>query len=174
MSIELKIKELEAQLATKQAYLSVQFSFPKGSKLSQKIKDQVRKELKKACTQLAEGTSAFIGDAIIAGFSEKELEVLKKIAAVYIDKEKTRPEPPAKGQVTTEEDLQNGVVKSSKLAQQRAILLLLDNIDPTMRNKIESGGIVTVMEQRDGKVFVQDRRTQRFWVPLEDLDFNVE
>jgi len=150
-------------------------SFPKGSRLSQKIKEQVRKELKKACTQLAEGTSVFTGDAItVTGWSEKEFEVLKKIAAVYIEKEKIRPELPAKGQITTESDLQNGVVKSSKLAQQRAILLLLDNVDITMRNKIESGGIVTVMEQRDDKVFVQDRRTQRFWIPKADLDFNIK
>lgn len=168
MKLDDKIKELEKKLAIKQAYLNASISFPKGKNIPADVKKIVTDKIRAACAALAEeqeieGSSSNL-------FTPEEVQALKSIAKVYTDKA-TVNHAPQKHEPTSEEDLSNGKAVSQKATKMdRAKLLLLDGVDPTMRKKIEPQAEVVIIETKEDKAFVQDRRANRFWVPVEDLE----
>lgn len=81
-SLESKLKKLELEIAIKNAYLTVQMTFPKGSKLPEEVKDQVIKELKNACASLAESVSNGSSfDVTSSKLTDEELLILKQIVS---------------------------------------------------------------------------------------------
>ena len=48
--------------------------------------------------------------------------------------------------------------------------MLLDNVDATMRSKVDSNSVVILRDTRENMAFVEDDKMQRFFVPLEDLE----
>jgi len=179
MSIEKELEKAQSQidalhrkLAKKRAYLSANVIFTDKS-IPDDIKEEISKEIKQMCIQLSteQDKDAQIAspDTGIAGISKEDLSILKTVVSAV--KDKARKPVNEKGQVTTLKDIEQGLVKSSKLAENSANILTLDNIDINMRQKIDRTKPVVVIEEKDGNAFVQDRRTNRFWVPIMDLEY---
>ncbi len=170
--LEDRIKDLERQLALKKAYLDVNFTFPKNSKLPDDVKEQVVNELKDACARLAEGMEDALPvmNGNSADFlSSEEIQVLKQL--VQAAKGKLGKAAP----VTQQQAPKQPEVKSQDLPEiKKAVLLTLDSVQPTIRNKMGSGETVYVKSYKDDQAFVMNRHGQGFYVPIEDLDFNLE
>lgn len=184
MELEDQIKELEKKLELKRAYLDVNISFPKGNKLSQEIKDEVIKLIKETCNRAAEGKSQVASEAL--PFSEDEVTILKQVVAqvkTAAGKSPTStsskavfgPEVP---DATANSNKFGEMVRSSiktRATQNTAQLLLLDNLDRSLKDKVESGAIVKVLAKRDeNTMFVEANNGIRFNIPTEDLDFNYQ
>jgi hypothetical protein len=165
-TLEERIKGLERELALKQAYLSVQFSFPKGSKLPDDVKEQVTEELKKACAQLADDKGVVVNHSSASSeFSEDEVSVLKQVVEAAKSKMSAVKPPKMQGTVET--------APKTDAIPRNAILLTNDNIPANIRMKIGSNEAVFVKESSDGTSFVVTRDGMGFRVPTEDLDFNL-
>lgn len=166
--LELKIAELEKKLATKQAFLHAQISFPKGNRIPEEIKKQVSTKIREACTLLAEEQE--ISNNKDSDFTVQEIKALKSVAGVYLNKKgdttATEPHNP-----TSPEDLQQGrVISQAATKMNRGRILMLDSVDPVMRKKIEPESEVVIIESREDMRFVQDKRANRFWINVEDLE----
>ena len=173
MSLEEKIQELEKKLALKQAYLSVNFTFPRGNRIPDEIKEQVTSELKNACAQLAEHEEYDIPVSVnldgtpsqASNFTPEEVEVLKGVAASVFEKTTDTGQSP-KPQSKSRKD---------SISAKKARIIMLDSVDKTVRSKIEPQSEVKVIASGQGKHFVQtmDGAARRFWINTDDLDFNV-
>lgn len=173
--IELKIKELEKQLELKRAYLDASVSFSKGSKFSQEVKDEVIRVVKETCAKAAEGKpTAEPVSQIASPFTEQEVAILKEMTAKLLaraNKAVPAPNAPAESRMSSlvSQGLRN--IQAQNMAQ----ILMLDGIDRTLRDKVESGAIVRVIGKKDAAtVLVEDVTGLRFHMPLDDLDFNYQ
>lgn len=170
-TLEEKIKDLERKLAVKNAYLTVQFSFPKNSKLPEDVKEQVINELKNACANLAEDETVS-KDVEKSNISERlnddEIRILRQVAAAAKGKVAVQPVAPAprpEQAPKTFDSATDGVKK--------AMLVTLENVDAKLRNKIASQEIVFVTSERDGYARITTQKGMSINVPVDDLDYNL-
>lgn len=172
-TLEDRIKELERKLAVKNAYLTVQFSFPKNSKIPDDVKEQVINELKNACTALAEDeTVAKDKDASIERLSDDDINILRQVAAAARGKISAAPQAqPAAPQ--PKQELPPKTFDSATDGVKKAILLTLENVDSKVRNRVSSQEQVYVTSERDGYARVTTRKGLSISVPIEDLEYET-
>lgn len=169
-TLEEKIKLLERELALKNAYLSVQFSFPKMSKLPEDVRNQVVEELKKACAQLAEDKEAApTPTSAPTELTAEDLKILKELANT-IKAKTARPAAPSPTVTTAPAPVEapKPVPAGSVL---KAVLLTLENVPKTIRNKVDPQSQVYVNKQENGRALVTTAKGNTFHIPVEDLDF---
>ncbi len=176
MDLENKIKELQKQLAIKNAYLNVDIKFKKGVQIPQDVKKLVTEELTKACAQLAEGVD-YEASANTTDLTDEDVVLLKELANKLRSKvNKKAPVSNGNGanshKVAQEESEISKAIK--KVTANKARLMLLDNIDPEIRRKLEPNSLVKIIGKRGDTNLVEDENKNRFLVPIEDLDFNLE
>lgn len=167
MQLEEKIRELERKLALKNGYLQVVIKFPKGNKIPSDVKEEISTKIKDYCLQIANDNEHI--ENFTSVFSEEEISILKELVSTVKGKTSNKPE--------------NHSLKSSKVSEvvpankpalkiekgRRGILMLLDNIDPTIRGKLAPQSMVVILENKNDSFFVETKGI-RFWVPREDLD----
>lgn len=172
MSTESKIKELEKQLELKKAFLDVKVSFGKGKKYSKEVQDQVRLFVQDACTRAAEGETITQSEA----FTEDEINILKNMVNTLQQRSKN-PSKPLNPSTEISNSMSNTVSQTIKKItnQNKALILTLDNVDRTVRNKIAPQSVVRVVGKRDDTLmFVETSQGVRFNIPVSDLEFNIE
>lgn len=175
-----EIRQLEHELELKKAYLDVRVSFGKGNKYSQEVKDVVTKFVRGACLQEASGNSVQN-----PAFTPQEVALLKQMAQRLEDKAKqpvttTQPENGSGGAQQTAPNKMTQMMREGlnniKAQHQKATaqIVMLDNIDRTIRSKVEPEAVVQVITKAADFAFVETPQGLRFNIPLEDLDFNYE
>jgi len=179
-SLQDQIKRLERELAVKNAYLSVQFSFPKMSKLPQEVKEQVMEELKKACTQLAEDKESNVLKTPQASeLTKDDVKILKDLITTLKNKTTggtvvgkttfTNPNPqtlPKEDPSIPKVDNANSVLK--------AIILTLENVPKELRSKVDSNSTVYVKKSENGRSLVMTQKGATFHIPTDDLEFESQ
>ena len=163
-----KIKDLERQLALKQAYLSVQFSFPKGNKLPDDVRSQVIQELKNACAQLAEDEVPVGQSDAFLHLTQEEIKTLKDLASVAKSRLSKTSTPAPANNVPVKHQVQEEYESVKE-----AILLTLENVPQSAKIKMGSNEKVFVKSQKDGTAFIVTQSGIGIRVPVEDLDFNL-
>ena len=174
-SLEDRIKDLERQLALKQAYLTVNFSFPKSNKLPDDVKEQVIAELKKACTQLAddkEETVAELNPNSVNHLTSEEVTLLKEFASVVKARTTSTPAPIAPSAVQPPAP-EKKKMDSGTEGIKKAVLLTLEGVPASARNRVESGETVYVKSSDGETASIATKNGLIFKVPVDDLDFNV-
>ena len=181
MELQDKIKELEHKLAIKQAYLSLNFTFPRGNKIPQDIKDLVTNNLKNAAAKYANDEEVEYANT---GFSSEEITILKGIVNRVVEKQSaaitetypaaltphadttlvvnTRPIQSVTKKLTPEEKFDSSPKKVN--------IMTLDNVDPTVRSKISRDDQVRVVGSNKDMFCVEDRKGNKFWIPREDVE----
>ena len=168
-SLEDRIKDLERQLALKQAYLNVSFSFPKNSKIPEDVRSEVTAELKSICAGLAEGkeqTVAELNPNTSSYLTSEEISTLKSLAEVAkgrLTPAASRPQPI---------DPPKKVVDSGVDGVKKARLLTLENLNVNVRSKIEPMEEVWVKSSNGEMATIATKKGIITKVPVEDLDFN--
>lgn len=169
MNTEDKIKELEKQLELKKAFLDVRVSFGKGRKYSKEVQDKVNQYVKEACTKAAEGS-----ETTSKGFSEEEISILKKMVTSIKEKANQPTTVSVSAEASTMSNTVSDTLKKIN-SQNQALILTLDNIDRTIRNRIQPQSVVRVIGKRDENLaFVENSQGVRFNIPFDDLDFNTQ
>lgn len=177
MTLESKIQELQRQLEIKKAYANVKISFGHAGKgIPEDIKEEITRKLTEIAVKLAEDQEI---NEKCETLTNEEITILKQIVHQILTPKDKKHTIPKKENLTvtkndtiipvTSEFLEHGEPLKGKIAR----LLLLDNIDVTMRKKIIPESEVKIMEIKEDQAFVQDKKANRFWVPVEDLDFNL-
>lgn len=170
MKTEDKAKAIEKALELKRAFLDVKVSFGKGNKYSEDVKKQVSEAIREFCVNSSEGSVTETASV----FSEEEISVLRQLVQTVkakTTKPESTPAPAPEGN-----SLGKLVRENMRPSTHTAQVLFLDNVDPTLRQKIPSGAIVRVIGRKDeANAFVEtmDQRT-RFIVPFDDLNFEYE
>lgn len=164
-----KIAELERQLELKKAFLSARVSFGKGNKFSEETKKQVTDFVQALCVKAAETNEP---DATPT-FSEQEVTVLKQMVAKIVAKAAdTQPTPVNTVPQPTVVTLPHKVAPAPKNMAQ---IMLLDNVDVAVRNKVSSESVVKVIGKvNEATAFVETGDGFRFHIPIEDLDFDYQ
>lgn len=172
MDLENKIKDLQEQLEFQKALKDVKVTFGRGNRYSKKIRDKIEGLVKTACENAAAGLPEGSSESL----SEDDIAILKKIIASVKAKAEKGPETPKKA---SEKEAQNGLSNVVSKAiqnianQNMAQVMLLDNVDRTLRGKVEPLSVVKVLGKRDqDTAFVETQKGIRFNIPVEDLDFN--
>jgi len=162
-TLEDQIKELERELALKNAYLSAVVSFPKNTKLPQDVQEEVVNTLKTFAVQKAEQKDLSNQEVSLL-FSEEEVAIIKQLISAV----KNRPVAQATTPVITTER-SNSSEESGKTAR----LLTTDGIAPTLRGRVAPEAQVVVRRVSGGRAVVMSEDGIVFQVPEEDLDFNI-
>lgn len=179
MDLKDKIKELEHKLAIKQAYLSLSFTFPRGNKIPQDIKDLIVHNLKEYATKLANDEESNINvNTVEEEFSVEERKILKDIVARVLEKQKTPDQE--KIEVTKEGTLTVTKIKTEvkKLtpeekfdaAPKKASIITVDNIDASVKSKVDRTQEVRIIGSDSKMYCVQDRKGIQFWIPKDDVE----
>jgi len=168
MSLEDRIKALEQQLAIKHAYLSAKVVFGnKGKNIPADVKKTVEKSIKELCAQLAEGNE--VSQPNSSGLTTQEVNVLKSLASKVLSKTGAKITSTAQTKkARTLKDVLSNASKSNITAQ----ILLLDSVPATLRKKVDAQSIVKILANKGDRVFVETERGVRFYLPIEDVDFN--
>jgi len=167
MNLEAQIKELEEKLAVKNAFLNVEINFKKEAKIPKKAQEEVSATLMKICKSYAEAQEQ--GASLLETsnkFSEEELDILKGIVErVKRNPSMSKPEP--------ERVKSEAPAPPSAPLIEEAKIMLTENIDVTVRPKIEADAVVKIISRKKDKVFVEtkDKKRLRFFIPIEDLEF---
>jgi hypothetical protein len=180
MALEDKIAELQRELALKNAFLTVTFSFGKSGKFPQEVQDQITKELREYCTKRAEKLDTIPEQAEV--LSKEDVEILKQLSETIKKKSqsptvaKTATVQPTGPKVSdkvkfgpSNEDIPMGQINA--IAGRKAILLHTESIHPSQKAKASSGMEVLVnMVRPDGFVNLRTKEGYQFNVPLEDIE----
>lgn len=167
MGLQEQIQELEKRLALKKAYLSVKISFGKGNKIPQEIRDIVTNKIQEVCTKFANDEEFECENNPEVEFSNEERAVLKELSSRVLQKQQKSEPIKAKPVVEKAAPAVSEVFDSSP---KKGILVVLDNIDPTVRNKIAPQSEVRVVGSNNEMYFVESRTGIRFWIPKDDLE----
>lgn len=169
-TLEDRIKDLERKLAVKNAYLTVQFSFPKTSKIPEDVKEQVINELKNACTALAEDETVAKDrpkDTSIERLSDEDIQVLRQVADAARGKLAARPAAPTVPKQEQAPKTFDSAIEGVK----KAMIMTLENVDAKLRNRIASQEIVYVTSEREGLARITTSKGLSINVPVEDLEY---
>lgn len=169
--LEDRIKELQRQLALKEAYLSVSFSFPKGNKIPNEIKEQVTLSLKEKATQLASEEEE-ITKPNTSEFSDIEVEVLKQLADQVLKRPKREVQKVDPPSVTPETPYK----ASSKAPQKFATVVSLKGIPKEFKPKVgvESRVRIKKLDLKERKAIVVDDKGFAFPILVDNLIFEEE
>ena len=173
MELEEKIKKLENQLELKKAFLEVSISFGKGNKFSKATKEQVITFVKEACLQASEGYSM---TSTGGAFTDEEVNILKRLVQSVKARadgvSQPTPQTPLNGTNERSSIVSNKIrqIKENQ-AKRQARLLLLDNVEQTVRKQLEPNSVVEVMGKAGNMCIAKDAKGVKFQVPEEDLEF---
>lgn len=160
--LEEQIKDLEERLEFKKALMSVVVSFGKGNKFSEEVKLKISTAIKGFCESLLDDKEAQVIEK--EGLSPQEITILKQIAAKVLAK----AEAPAVAQEPVKEK------PAQAKSEVRATVMLLDNVDPSVRKKLSPLSIVRVVGKMNAETaLVETEEGFRFHVPIDDLDFEI-
>jgi hypothetical protein len=174
-TLEQRIARLERVLALKDAYSSVVVSFKKGSKLPEDVKQQVIDELSKACSQLAEHCESETPLQVEPlNFSSEEVKILKDLAKTVIAR--SVPNTDHVKTIKESEPVTKSELKVSEPEIKRAVVITLDNVQKSLRNRLTPQALVYVKKQNEEglSVVVDPNSGISFTIPTEDLEFQTE
>lgn len=186
-SLEEKLKSLERKIAVKNAYLTVQFSFPKGNKIPADVKEQVENELKNACAMLADDAHQDVASKQSERLTDDEIVILRQVVdsirsktgssslSIPAVQKETAPSPEAP-EAAPKHPVSKKTFDASVDGVKKATILTLENVDPKYRSRInpeESVFVSSIREDGYARISVQ-RTGLSINVPVEDLDFNVK
>ncbi len=176
MSIEAKIEELQRQLAVKTAYLGVKISFGNDLKhLPADVKEEVISKLNGIAVKLAEGVEEVLEqESEMAQLTPQEVSTLKLMADKILNANTApKPIPGVHDPRANPAPIQAQPVVPPQPQVKRAEIMTTGSIDPTVRSKVDSQSVVTIVSLQGDNAFVQDTKYNRFWIPVEDLNFNI-
>lgn len=179
MDLATQIKELERKLLLKKAFDSVGFTFGKGYKaFPEDVRLEVEETLKQYATKHAsEEEAKLMPDST---FTIEEIEALRVLAQTVIAKKSAtkaeQPKPETKKKPTESKFVfvsndSPEVAAPSKVSGMGQVLML-DNVHPSVRNKLEPECRVRVLETKGEKSMVVDRNGISFWIPTEDIELD--
>ena len=180
MSLDAKIKELQRELALKNAFLAASVSFGKGNKFPKDVQDQIIQELKDYCTKRAEKLDEIPEQT--ESLSSEDVQILKQLsetvkkksngAAKVVDNKSSAPQHKISEKVKfgpAREDVPMGQINA--LAGRKATLLHTESIHPSQKSKAFSGMEVMInMVRPDGFVNLRTKEGYQFNVPQEDIE----
>ena len=173
LSLESDIKELERKLSLKNAYIAASIKLP--TKIANDVKKEVTDKLRELCLALANEQDVSVTDLSL---SKEEIVILKMLASkvLYTKSSNERVSEPASVK-------KNGKISKGKLEKIKAtsatsktgIIMMLDNIEPSIRKKIKPESQVLILNRTKAfgidLAYVEDKQGLRFNVPIDDIDF---
>lgn len=181
-NLEDEIKNLERKLAIKNAYLTVEFKFPKGTKIPEEIQTLVTSELRQAALDLSKDPEdkdkASEG---IERLSDEDIKILRQVAQT-IKSKSSQPEvlgnaiPAATAAAPRKErsPAPGKTFDSSIHGTRIATVISLESIEPRYRSKVspeERVNVISMAEDGYARIAVKSGSILR--ISSEDLDFNT-
>lgn len=170
--VEVQIKELERKLDLKRAYMGVQFSFAKGSKIPSDIQEEIISKLQELCKKLAEETE-ISQVSNNSSLTEEELSILKSLVSTVKAKTtalagRPSPLPPSsEGHANYQKDSNPTV----KFFNKKATILTLDNVTAKVREAMEPQSVVEVSRVKGDTATIVTKDGRITQIPVNDLEF---
>lgn len=180
-NLEDEIKSLERKLAIKNAYLTVEFKFPKNSKIPEEVQNLVIAELKQSALNLSmdpeEKDKASEG---IERLSDEDVKILRQVAQTIKNKS-SQPEIPQTStqaiKVAPQKERPPAPTKtfdSSIHGTRIATIVSLESIEPRYRSKVSPEERVNVISMaEDGFARIAAKSGSILRIHSDDLDFNT-
>lgn len=178
-NLEDEIKSLERKLAIKNAYLTVEFKFPKNTKIPEEIQSLVMGELRAAANNLSLDPEEKDKESQgIERLSDEDVRVLRQVAQTIRSKSSPQQEPtqsiPAPVVVKEKAPKPIKTFDSAIHGTKIAKIVSLESVDTKYRSKVspdEKVHVISIAEDGFARIAANSGSILR--ISTEDLDFNV-